>query len=141
MWVIIVIILVFAAISFITDKLDDWFFENSPFFHSIWSFIGDNFFLFCAFSSLALAGFVFVYFRPHPAEKHFSAYKKDLINRDQAIERIANTMYDYRRDKLPSVRKSRSLERRVQALRRRVKAEEAFINDLINYMRAKARVK
>ena len=81
-----------------------------------------------------------MYYRPHPSEKHFNAYKKDLITRDQAIERIADTMYNYRRDSLPSERKSRSLARRIQALRKRVKAEEGFLNDLISYIKTKARM-
>jgi len=56
------------------------------------------------------------------------------------MERIADTLCDYRRDRPPSVRKSRSLERRIQALHKRVKAEEAFIDDLISYIKTRARM-
>jgi hypothetical protein len=107
---------------------------------TIWGFIEEYFFLFCAVLSLILAGLAYLYFKPHPASKHFDAYKKDLITREQAIEKIANTMYNYRRDRLPSVRKSKSMERRIRWLRKRIKAEEEFINDLISYMKTKARM-
>jgi hypothetical protein len=140
MGIIIAILAVLAIISITYDKLDDLFFYLSPYLASIWGFVEAHFFLFCALTFILFAVVLFVYFRPHPSEKHFNAYKKDLITRDQAIERIANTMYNYRRDPLPSVRKSRSLERRVQALRKRVKAEEAFINDLISYIKTRARM-
>ena len=138
--VIVAIILICAIISIIWDKLDDWFFKHSIFFQSLGQFIGDNFFLFCAVMFLVLAGCAFVYFKPHPAAKHFNALTKEEITRQVAIEKICDTVFNHRRDKIPSPRESKSIHRRIWWLRKRVKAEEDLINDLISYMKTKARI-
>jgi hypothetical protein len=136
--VLFVIFIVFALIYiiflFIANKVEDFFYATSPF----WHFCGDNIFLLFAFALLFLAGLSYIYFKPHPAENHFKSYKKGEITRRQAIEDIATTMYNPKRNGIPPVYKSKSIERRIQALRKRVRAEADFIEELIRYLKAKS---
>ena len=104
-------------------------------------FIGRNYYLLLALLCFGLAYYVFFRFKPHPAEKHFIAYKNGNITRQMAIKKISSVMYNPTMDGLPSARKSKAYEERIQALRKRVNAETAFIDDLRKYIKAKSRVR
>ena len=134
--VIGIIIIICGLISITLDKLDDWWFVTGP---RLAAFFGAYGFLLAAGVCLALLGVVILYFKPHPAEKHFVAYKKNEISRQQAIERIVGTLYNWRSGGVPPAWKSKIMEKRIHWLNRRVKAEEEFINNLISYMRTKNR--
>ena len=131
----IIAILVFCYfIAWLFEIIENFFIFMQP----LWGFIGDNFFFAMAVILWVFAIFVFIYFKPHPAEKHFIAYKNNQISRQTAIRKISSTMYNPRRDGLSSRRKSKIYERRIKALRKRVNAEKDFIDDLRHYMRAKS---
>ena len=49
-------------------------------------------------------------------------------------------MYNPVRDKLPSVYQSKNLEKRINALRGRVRAETELMEDVINYIKTKSRM-
>ena len=75
---------------------------------------------------------------PHPAKKHFRAFKKGEITRQEAKDKIADTMYKPKAGEVPSVYQSRVLEKRIQVLGRRVRAEKEFIEELIDYMKKRS---
>lgn len=90
--------------------------------------------------SLAVAIFVFIYFKPHQAEKHFESYKKGEITKKQAVEKIVDTMYKPGIDKIPPVYQSKIIEKRINALRKRIKTETSFIEDLIKYIKTRSKI-
>lgn len=103
-------------------------------------FFQQDFFLLLAIACFLLAGFCFRYLKPHPAEKHFLALAENKISRQEAIEKIAGTMYDWKRKKIPSVATSKWVERRLKALRGRVKVEKEFMEELIKYLKTRSRL-
>jgi hypothetical protein len=109
-------------------------------FEPVWVLISENYFLIGGLLLWAAAIFIWVYFKPHPAKKYIEAYKSGRVTRRVAIEKIANTMYNPLRDNIPSVQQNKSLERRLKALRSRVNIETEFMEDLIKYMRTKAKI-
>ena len=124
----------------IIDKIDDLIFKVSPQFQAGFAFMDENIFLICSILSFAMGLFVFYFLKPHPAEKHLDSYKKGQITRRMAVESVARTMYKREREGIPRVSKSRGLERRLKALRRRLNVETGFMEDLIKYMKTKARL-
>ena len=129
-------ILICAIISMVLDWLDDfWYYHVFPYYNATIVFIDNNFYI--VMSVLCFMSFLFclVYLKPHQAEKYFIQYKNDRITRDQAITKIANTVHKHGSG-LPSVISSKLTEKRISALRKRVRAEESFINDLKSYIRA-----
>ena len=130
------IVIIIALIALAVDKIEDFFIYTSSF----WAFLGNNIFAFFALLFLFLAVIVLIYFKPHPAEKYFKSYKKGEITRRQAIEDIANTMYNSKTDHVPPAYKSKMLEKRISALRKRVKAETEFIEQLIGYMKTRSMI-
>lgn len=99
-------------------------------------FILDNYFALLAISCSMMAIIYLILFKPHKAEEYFIQYKNDQLTRYQAIVKISDTMYR-RGSGVPSVISSKLTERRIRALRKRVRAEESFINDLKSYIRTK----
>jgi hypothetical protein len=136
MELIVIIIILAAIITFTCEGLPVLLKKASPYFISI----GDNIYLIGGLAALIVSAYILIYFKPHPAEKEFEKYQRGLISREAAIKNIANTMYNYKRDNIPSVRTNKKTERQLNALRKRVKAETQFINDLREYIKAKERV-
>jgi uncharacterized membrane protein len=140
MEIIIPLIIIIAILSFIFSffyqKIEDFFIATESF----WSFLGSNIFMVVGFICFGLAVFVFFYLKPHPAEKHFNSYKEGKISRAKAIELISDEMYDSQRDNIPLAYKSKILEKRIQALRKRIKSETEFMEDLIRYLRRKSEI-
>jgi len=119
------------------DWLDDFWFNNiNPIVQSIHAFLAQNFYLILATACFLSALLYLVYFKPHRAAKFFAQYKNNDISRQQAITKIADTLYKPRVG-VPSVINSKLTEKRVNALRKRIRAEEGFIRDLISYIRVK----
>jgi hypothetical protein len=87
------------------------------------------------------AAYVFIFYKPHPATRHIRSYKKGKISRREAIEKISSTLYDHKKEKIPSAISSKIIEKRVQALRKRIKAEEGLLEDSVEYLKAKSRMK
>ena len=77
-----------------------------------------------------------LWFKPHKAELYFKQYKNNIITRQQAITQITETMYEPTMG-VPPALNSKITEKRLKALRKRVKAEEEFIRDLRDYIRTK----
>ncbi len=104
-------------------------------------FIFNNIYFFCCAGCIALAIYISIFLKPHPADKEIRAYKKGEITRQVAIERVAETMYSPQKEGIPPIYKSKIIENRLQALRKRVRAETDFMNDLTNYLKTKSRMK
>ena len=100
------------------------------------NFIVENYYAISGGMCFLLAGCYLIYFKPHQAEKYFKQYKANRLSKEQAIEKIAETLYRPASG-LPSVSNSKLTEKRIKALHKRVHAEEAFIHDLKNYIRTK----
>jgi len=132
----IVIALICFVIAFIVEKVEDFFIATASF----WGFCGQNILSFCGLGCFVLALFVFVYFKPHPAEKHFKLYKTGKLARGQAIKKIGDTMYSPKQGKTPLAYQSKILEKRINALKKRVKAETSFLEELTKYIIAKSRL-
>jgi len=139
LWIIVVIVVIWLII-----KLFSWLNKIiAPvwvFFGHIFTFIVSNYYLLGGLAFSLTAVFIYTYFKPHPAEKHFIAYRHGDLTRPQAIEKIAGTMYHPWRDRLPSAYQSRIMTRRMEALRKRVKAEADFMEELIRYIKAKSMI-
>jgi hypothetical protein len=139
LWIIVAIVMIWLLIKFFA-----WLNKTTApiwaFFGHVFTFIFSNYYLLGGLGLLVMAIFVYTYFKPHPAEKHFIAYKKGDLSRPQAIEKIASTMYHPWRDHLPSTYQSRIMTKRVEALRKRVTAEADFMEELIRYIKAKSMI-
>lgn len=109
---------------------------SNPFLFFLWK----NFFAIAGLILLGLAVYIFIFYKPHPAEKHIKSYKKGKISRGEAIEKISSTLYNPRKENIPSSISSKIIEKRVQALRRRVKAETGLLEDSIEYFKTKSRL-
>lgn len=134
----IIISLICFVLAFIFDKIEDLFYLLLPFF----VFIGNKIFLVLALFFFGAAAFVYLYFKPHPAEKYIKKYQEGKISRGVAVEKIVGTLYshnDYLQDRIPSVYQSRIVERRLNALKKRVKVENEFMEEIIRYMKIKSR--
>jgi hypothetical protein len=132
-----VILLICYIISEISNCWDDYiFYKISPKWHAFALFVDGNFYLAMSILCFLLAVVYLVVFKPHKAQKYFIQYKNNDISRYQAITKIADTMYTPS-SKIPSALNSKLMETRINALRKRVRAEESFINDLKSYIRSK----
>ena len=128
-WIIVPVILIIG--SFI-----DWEYYIIP----MTKFFKENIYLILAIISIITAAWVFVAYKPHPAEAHVEAYKKGAITRKKAVELVASTMYVPSK-KIPLAIQSKIMTKRITALNRRIKAETEFIEDLVKYLRVESIVK
>lgn len=136
--IIVLLIVAFFMLCQVISFGEDVFlflFIDSGFSH----FVVENRYALLGGMCFLLTACYLVYFKPHQAEKYFMQYKANRITRQEAIMKIADTMYKPASQELPSVMNSKLTEKRIKALRRRVQAEEAFIHDLKNYIRTKER--
>ena len=99
-------------------------------------FINENHYLILGVVCFVFSFFYLVYFKPHQAEKYFKQYQKNIITKQEAITKIGDTLYRPTQG-IPSALDSRIRVKRIRALRKRVRAEEAFIRDLKSYIRTK----
>jgi hypothetical protein len=83
--------------------------------------------------------YLYFIFIPHKAEKFFESYKKGLISRKEAIAEIGQTFYNHTLHGLPKAWESKLITVRLKMLRKRVKEETGFMEELISYMRLKAK--
>jgi len=85
--------------------------------------------------------FVFLYylFVPHPIEKVLLAVKSGKMERQEAFSEIDAALYDLERDGVPVKWKSDVWRKRIEALTKRVKAEDDFMKELIQYIKTKSR--
>jgi hypothetical protein len=139
LWIIVAIVIIWLIVT-VLSWLNKVTAPIWAFFGHIFTFISSNGYLFGGLALLLTAIFVYTYFKPHPAEKHFIAYKNGELTRPQAIEKIAGTMHHPWRDRLPSAYQSRILTKRLEALRKRVKAERDFMEELMRYIKAKSMI-
>lgn len=121
------------AFSYMADKIDDLYYAVTPLFY----FLGQNIYALAGLFCFGLAVFIFVYYRPHPAEKYLNSYKKGRIQRNEAIALISETMYNPIRDKIPTPYQSKTMQKRLNALRKRIMTESGFINELDQYIKRK----
>lgn len=133
---VIIITLICYAIGFVVEKIKDLFYISGPLF----TFLANNIFAIAGLACFGLAVYVYIFYKPHPATRCIKSYKEGKITRGEAIEKIANTMYNPARDKIPSAYQSKILEKRINALRGRVKAETELMEDVIKYIKTKSRM-
>lgn len=132
--VFIVIAVVLAILETIGILLSDFVNASMPFF----LFLKGNGFLILGITFLILALLVYLYLKPHPAQKHIEAYKKGKISRHAAVERVAASMYNWRKEGIPSAYQSRIMVRRIAALTKRIKAEKTFVDEVIGQIKRNA---
>lgn len=136
MGILVVIGILFAIFVFVVCTLADAYYSTEIF----WLFLWDNIFAVLGIICFGLAVYIFIFYKPHPAEKHIKSYKKGEISRGEAIEKISSTLYNPKKENIPSSISSKIIEKRVQALRKRVKAETGLLEDSIKYFKTKSRI-
>lgn len=129
-----------AIFEFIGELLGGLVDSVSPAVVSAYVFTKDNIYAISGVLVLIFALCAWEYLREHPFEIIFKEYKAGIIKREVAVKRIVNSMYNYERDPIPSAFRSKLMERRLKAHGRRVRAETEFMNDVREYMKARARV-
>ena len=98
---VVVIVLICWLIAWLIQLIENSIILASP----VFVFIGNNFFLIAGILFWLMAILVIIYFKPHPAEKHLKRYRKGEITKRQAIGRVVDTMYNYKRDGVPPHRR------------------------------------
>jgi hypothetical protein len=88
---------------------------------------------------IALTRFTHYLLVPHPIEKHIKAVKKRKMEPGQALERISSTMYDLEKEGIPADWRSKNWRKRIEALTQRVKAEDEFMNQVINLLKTRSK--
>lgn len=141
-----ILFFIFALAIFIAiaENVEYGLYQIKPFFDSIinlFYWIWDKRFLCGAIACFSAAWWFYFVFKPHQAAKYFEAYKKGLIERKEAVVRITNTLYVPFIHGLPAAWKSRLMAFRIKQLNIRIRAEEAFMQDLIHYIRAHEAIK
>jgi hypothetical protein len=135
---IFALLLIIAICVSIGEAIDDFSHAMRPYMQ----YLKDHLYLFGGIAFSAAALFVLIYYKPHPVEKHLEAYKQGKLTRAETVEKVLGTMSvnRYPIGKVPSATISKIMEKRVRAANRRVKAERELIEELIRYMKAKARI-
>lgn len=144
MEILFALIIIMIVCSVIADAYDNLVVYMAPFWQSfghgwhsfsnyVTHYMGNNIYLIMGGACVVFSIFHLVYFKPHKAERYFKKYAKNIITRQEAITKIADTLYKPSLG-VPSALNSKLTEKRIMALRKRVKAEEAFIRDLKNYI-------
>jgi hypothetical protein len=77
---------------------------------------------------------------PHPAEKYIKAVKKRKLSPDEGLRKIDEAMYSLEREGIPASWRSKNWKKRIEALHKRVKAEDEFMNEFINLIKTKSRL-
>lgn len=136
MFELVILIIVIMVIGKALEMFSNWLGEIFAWVPPLYFWIIDNSYLIAGIICFVGAFLYLIYFKPHKAEKYFIEYKNDRLTRNQAITKIADTMYKTSTG-IPSALNSKLTEKRIKALRKRVQAEESFINDLKSYIRTK----
>ena len=103
-------------------------------------FCDENKFLILGILCIATSLSLLIHFKPHKAEKYIEQYRRGKIQRQQAIKEIKERIeLEYKRKRLPSVRESKRLEKRLEYLRKKIRAETDLFEDLKEYIRARER--
>ena len=132
---LIALILLICLIIFTCEGAGVLLDKSEPFFISL----SDNIYLILGVIFFCLSILAYLYLKPHEAERYFDKYKNGEISRDVAIRNIANTMYNARREKLPSIYQNKIMVIRLQFLRKRIREESAFLVDLQEYIKNRER--
>ncbi len=94
------------------------------------------------FAYVLFLTYIFLYhlFIPHPAEKILLAVQSGKIPRKEAFSKIDAALYDFTAEGIPVKWKSDMWRKRIEALTKRVKAEDDFMKELIQYIKTKSRL-
>lgn len=127
---------IFWIFAIIFELIENFLIVTEPF----WFFLWNNIFIILSLISFCAAGWIFIYYKSHPAQKHFLSYKTGKITRHQAIEKIGSTFYNFKKEGIPSFVKTKILTKRLEYLQKRVRMENDFMEDLIRYIKTKSRL-
>ena len=111
----------------------------SPVF-DVFAFIFDNFWVFFGLACFAGAAYIYYFLKPHPAEKYIRKYQEGKISRSLAVEKVADTLFDHNKNKIPPAHQSQYWAKRMDALTKRVQAEEVFVEEVMRQIRKKSRM-
>lgn len=137
---LVILVFIIAVIVILIRGCGEIITESALIISPLFDFLIDHIYLIFAILILFLALFSWEYLRENPFEKIYKDYKKGRIRRQEAIVKISKAVYDYKKDPIPSAYKSEIMARRIKSLTKRIKAEKEFIDEITEYIKARARL-